>query len=408
MIYMSKLSTLEEIIGKKIPTLNEEFKVTMNSKETSENTLFFAINKGNDYAKEAENLGAFVIFDKEGLDIENGYYVKDTVKFMQEYAKKYRENNGFIVIGITGSNGKTTVKDILYSVLKEKGEKVYKTQGNYNNHIGLPFTILSARDEDKYLLLEMGMSDLGEIDLLGYIAKPDYSIITNIGQSHLEYLKTMENVFKAKTEIIPHTKKKVVVSGNDKYLSTLEDAIKVEVKNIKTNLLGEHNLLNVSLVDSLLKYIGYTDLNYENISLTGGRFQIIKGKYIYINDAYNSSPLSMKASLETFSKIYDENCKVAVLGDMLELGNEENKYHEDLCFVLKETKIDFLYLYGQRMKYLYNKLLELKEIKFKFKHFDIKDEIKIEIDNITDDREKVILLKGSRSMKMEEIMEVNN
>ncbi|WP_073507589.1 UDP-N-acetylmuramoyl-tripeptide--D-alanyl-D-alanine ligase [Streptobacillus notomytis] len=405
---MSKLNILEGLLGKKIPSLKEDFRVVINSKESSPNSVFFAINKGNDYAKEAENMGAFVIYDKKELKISNGYYVENSVKFMQEFAKSYRKNNKFTVIGITGSNGKTTVKDILYSVLKNKGVRVCKTQGNYNNHIGLPFTILSAKDSDEILLLEMGMSNLGEIDLLGNISKPDYSIITNIGQSHLEYLKTMENVFKAKTEIIPHTSKKVVVNGKDKFLSKLDDVIKVEIKDIKTNLLGEHNLLNVSIVDSLLKYMGYTDLCYENIELTEGRFQIVNGKYIYINDAYNASPISMKASLETFSKIYNDKFKIIVLGDMLELGKDEKKYHEDLSYVLKEINFDEIYLYGICMKYLYEKLCNLDNIYFKFKHFDNKEEIKITINNIDTTKEKVVLLKGSRSMKMEDIMEGNN
>ncbi len=405
---MSKLNILEGLLGKKIPSLKEDFRVVINSKESSPNSVFFAINKGNDYAKEAENMGAFVIYDKKELKISNGYYVENSVKFMQEFAKSYRKNNKFTVIGITGSNGKTTVKDILYSVLKNKGVRACKTQGNYNNHIGLPFTILSAKDSDEILLLEMGMSNLGEIDLLGNISKPDYSIITNIGQSHLEYLKTMENVFKAKIEIIPHTSKKVVVNGKDKFLSKLDDVIKVEIKDIKTNLLGEHNLLNVSMVDSLLKYMGYTDLCYENIELTEGRFQIVNGKYIYINDAYNASPISMKASLETFSKIYNDKFKIIVLGDMLELGKDEKKYHEDLSYVLKEINFDEIYLYGICMKYLYEKLCNLDNIYFKFKHFDNKEEIKITINNIDTNKEKVVLLKGSRSMKMEDIMEGNN
>ncbi len=408
MIDMIKLNTLEELIGKKIPSLKEDFNVTMNSKEAKENMVFFAINKGNDYANEAEKNGAFVIFDKEGLDIKNGHLVEDTVKFMQEFAKRYRRNKKFTVIGITGSNGKTTVKDILYSVLLDKGESVYKTQGNYNNHIGLPFTILSAKDSDNILLLEMGMSNLGEIDLLASIAKPDYSIITNIGQSHLEYLKTMENVFKAKTEVIPHTLKKVIVNGSDKFLSKLENVIKVDVKEIKTNLLGDHNLLNVSIVDELLNFMGYKKLNYENILLTAGRFQIVNGKYLYINDAYNASPLSMKASLETYSKLYNEKYKIAALGDMLELGDDEIKYHERLIDVLKEVYIDELMLFGTRMKHLYNELLKDEKVKFTYSYFDDKENIRKAIDNIKTSKEKVILLKGSRSMKMEEIMEVNN
>ena len=146
---MKKLDCLSNLIGRKIDILDYDFKVTMDSRKADKNTLFFAINKGNEYAKEAENKGAFVIYDNKNIEIKNGFLVENTIKFMQEFAKEYRDKKDFVVIGITGSNGKTTVKDILYSVLIDKGEKVYKTQGNYNNHIGMPYTILSAKDEDK-------------------------------------------------------------------------------------------------------------------------------------------------------------------------------------------------------------------------------------------------------------------
>ena len=402
---MKKLDCLSNLICRKIDILDYDFKVTMDSRKSDKNTLFFAINKGNEYAKEAENKGAFVIYDNKNIEIENGFLVENTVKFMQEFAKEYRDKKDFVVIGITGSNGKTTVKDILYSVLVDKGEKVYKTQGNYNNHIGMPYTILSAKDEDKYLLLEMGMSALGEIDLLASIAKPDYSIITNIGQSHLEYLKTEENVFKAKSEIIKHTKKIVFVNGEDKYLSTLsgENIFKVIKEYTKTNLFGEHNQVNISIVKSLLEKIGFKDLNFENIRLTSGRYQEIEGKYRYINDAYNASPLSMSASILTFSGMYNEDYKIIVLGDMLELGDNEVKFHENISYDLDKAKYDRLYLYGTRMKYLYKKLKDLEYVNVYW--FEDKEEIKKDINNIKVNKKITILLKGSRGMRMEDVME---
>ena len=413
---MNKLECLEKLIGKKIDILDRNFKVSMNSKELSNNYLFFAINKGNEYIDEAEKNGAFVIYDDDTKKVKNGFLVKNTIKFMQEFANFYRNENNFTVVGITGSNGKTTVKDILYSVLFQKGFKVYKTQGNYNNHIGLPFTILSASDEDKYLLLEMGMSDLGEIELLAQISNPDYSIITNIGQSHLEYLKTMENVFKAKTELIPYTRKKVVVNGEDKYLSTLKNVVLVKKEYNKTNLMGEHNQMNISLVKALLNEMGIKDVSFENITLTSGRFQLVEGKYRYINDAYNASPISMKASMETFNTLFNEDCKVMVLGDMLELGEKEIEYHVGLINYIYNTKFDYLFLYGPRMKHLYNKikatqLIELansKEPEFVVNWYEDKEEIKKDINKIETNKKITVLLKGSRSMKMEQVMEGTN
>lgn len=410
---MNKLQCLEKLLGMKVESLSKDFLVTMDSKKSTKNSLFFAINKGNEYIEEAQSLGAFVIYDDKSKKIKNGYLVENTIEFMQKFASLYRNESKFKVVAITGSNGKTTLKDIIYSVLEEKKIKVYKTQGNFNNHIGMPFTILSASQDNEVLVLELGMSNLGEIDLLASIAKPDYSLITNIGQSHLEFLKTEENVFKAKTEIIKHTKEKVFVNAEDKYLKTLKNVILVKPENIETNLFGNHNKINVSLANALLKELGYRNYNFNNIKLTSGRFEILQKKYRYINDAYNASPLSMKASLETFDNMFNNDFKIIVLGDMAELGSEEIRYHEDLLETIDKIKFDVLMLYGSKMKYLYNKLRKYNvlklannsEVSYAINWYDDKEEIKKDIDRIETKKKKTILLKASRSMSMEKIME---
>ena len=202
-------------------------KVLMNSKEVEKDDLFVAIRGGNKFAGEALEKGAYVIYDDENLQIEEkfnkkAFHVKDSIEFLQEFAEKWRKNLNLKVIGITGSNGKTTVKDMIYHLLSVK-YKGKKTEGNYNNHIGLPFTLLRAEKDDDFIILEMGMSDFGEIDLLGKISSPDISVITNIGESHLEFLKTKKNVFKAKTEIVPHTRETLVINGDDEYLKDIDD-----------------------------------------------------------------------------------------------------------------------------------------------------------------------------------------
>ena len=176
--------------------------VCIDSRLLKKGDIFFAIRKGNAYVESAIQKGCYPIYD-EGEYIQ-GKKVDDTVAYMQKLASEYRNRLKATVIGITGSNGKTTVKDVVAYLL----ENSYKTEGNHNNLIGEPLTILNCPIEAKYLVLEMGMSAINEIDRLASIAKPDYSIITNIGDSHLEFLKTHENVFRAKCEIIPHTKKK--------------------------------------------------------------------------------------------------------------------------------------------------------------------------------------------------------
>ena len=518
-------------------------KVSMNSKEIQENDLFVAIRGGNNYINEALEKGAYAVYDDINAKIDERYtdrafYVNDSVLFLQEFAKKWREALDIKVIGITGSNGKTTVKDITYQLLSAK-YKGKKTEGNYNNHIGLPFTLLRLEKDDEFIILEMGMSGFGEIDLLGKISNPDISIITNIGESHLEFLHTKKNVFKAKTEIVPYTKEVLIINGDDDYLKDIENnrlkIVKVlkeserkfggnndkteknsedkqyqqenknsyfyygDVKfdekgthfslkynekenfenmsknmnntnsmdknnintdntdmsntdntdninennknntdinidninkntnenceierNFNTNLLGEHNILNLTMGIAVAKQFDIDDKIIEktvkNINLTNMRFQIIeKENTVYINDAYNASPASMRKSLETFSKIYNDRIKIVVLGDMLELGEKELELHSELSETIEQCKLDKIYLFGERMKSLYSKLkgnfekenekgnkkenFEKKEVF----HFSDKNLIKEELKKVTD--KKAVLIKGSRGMKLEEIID---
>lgn len=440
--------------------------VSINSKELGKNDVFIAIRGGNNFVNEALEKGAFAVYDSEVVNVdekyaERAFFVKDSVEFLQNFAREWRKNLDIKVIGITGSNGKTTVKDMIYHLLSQK-YKGKKTEGNYNNHIGLPFTLLRAEKNDDFIILEMGMSGFGEIDLLGQIALPDINVITNIGESHLEFLKTKENVFLAKTEIIPYIKNTLVINGDDKYLKNIK-AENIEVvkalslennefvektsdfyygdvhfnesgtdfflkyfgkicqntveRNYKTNVLGEHNVLNLVMVIAVAKQFGMEDKiigeAIKNIELTGMRFQIIEvGNTTYINDAYNASPMSMEKSLETFSQIYNEKVKVIVLGDMLELGENEIELHSNLFDTIKNTKFDKLYLFGKRMKSLFEKIkenvdngnLENEDLKNKeFEYFDEKEKIKEKIRQFSE--EKVVLLKASRGMKLEEIIE---
>ncbi|MDO5088724.1 MAG: UDP-N-acetylmuramoyl-tripeptide--D-alanyl-D-alanine ligase [Leptotrichiaceae bacterium] len=440
----------------KFPKIN---KISMNSKEIEDGDLFIAIRGGNKFVNEALEKGAYVVYDDKGSEIEENYknksfFVNDTILFLQEFAKKWRKALNVKVIGITGSNGKTTVKDMTYQFLSSK-YKGKKTEGNYNNHIGLPFTLLRLEKDDEFIILEMGMSGFGEIAILGEIARPDISIITNIGDSHLEFLHSRENVFKAKTEILPYTKETLIINGDDEYLKKLEKntlkIIKVlntgneekkinkenpdfyysnvnfnengtdfylkyfeekkeiiHEKSFKTNVLGQHNILNITMAIAAAKECGvenkYIEETVNNIKLTDMRFQIMeRGDTVYINDAYNASPSSMEKSLETFSEIYNDRVKIAVLGDMLELGERELELHSSLSEVIKRIKVDKIYLYGMRMKSLYNKLQENYGNEREVRYFSYKNEIKEKLKEITGRR--AILIKGSRGMKLEEIIE---
>ena len=421
---------LFEEFSKKIQIKN----VVMDSRKVTEGSLFFAINNGNSYIKDVLDKGAsLIIADNTDVKDERIVKVSDTVTTMQDLATKYRKKLDVQVVGITGSNGKTTTKDIVYSLLSVKA-KTLKTEGNYNNHIGLPYTLLNVTDEEKFVVLEMGMSSLGEIRRLGEISSPDYAIITNIGDSHIEFLKTRDNVFKAKTELLEFVNKEnTFVCGDDEYLAKLDvnrigfndnNTHKIESyefsdkgskfvldgKEYEMSLLGKHNISNTAIAIELAKKIGLTDEEIQSglkeIKISNMRFQEIKiGEDIYINDAYNASPTSMKAAIDTLNEIYNDKYKIAILGDMLELGENEVDYHIDVLNYLLDKKIKLIYLYGERMKKAYNMFMKSKSEEYRFWYYPTKEGIVESLKNIK--MEKVILLKASRGTALEDIIKLS-
>ena len=418
---------LFEEFSKKVQIKN----VVMDSRKVIEGSLFFAINNGNSYVKDVLDKGvSLVIADNTDVKDERIVKVSNTIATMQDLATKYRKKLDIQVIGITGSNGKTTTKDIVYSLLSAKA-KTLKTEGNYNNHIGLPYTLLNVTDEEKFVVLEMGMSSLGEIRRLGEISSPDYAIITNIGDSHIEFLKTRDNVFKAKTELLEFVNKEnTFVCGDDEYLAKLDvnrigfndnNTHKIESyefsdkgskfildgKEYKISLLGKHNISNTAIAIELAKKIGLTDEEIQSglkeIKISNMRFQEIKiGEDIYINDAYNASPTSMKAAIDTLNEIYNDKYKIAILGDMLELGENEVDYHIDVLNYLLDKKIKLIYLYGERMKKAYDIFMKSKSEEYRFWYYPTKEGIVESLKNIR--MEKVILLKASRGTALEDII----
>lgn len=425
------MKVLTEILKRKynLNSVEEISRVVMDSRKIEKNSLFIAINSGNNYIEEAlAKEASLIIADNYSGDNEKVIVVGDSVLAIQELALQYRNELGVKVIGITGSNGKTTTKDIIYSILSQR-YRCKKTEGNYNNHIGLPFTILQLEDSDEIIVLEMGMSSFGEIDTLCKISKPNYGIITNIGDSHLEFLKTRENVFKAKSEIVKYVDSdKLLVCGDDFYLKSLNSLtvgyganckyqitdfvdsdngieFTLDSNHYKVRLNGEHNCLNSAMGIIMGERFNLScdeiQRGLDSLNLTPMRFQKIeKGETIYINDAYNASPISMRYSLETFDRLYNDRVKIAVLGDMLELGEDEIKYHREVLEKANSIKVDKIYVYGSRMKKAYEILEDTKLIT----HFSDKEQIKSEIRK-SFPQAKAILLKGSRGMKMEEIIE---
>ena len=426
-----KREKLNELIFEEFSKKVQIKNVVMDSRKVTEGSLFFAINNGNSYVKDVLDKGAsLVIADNTNIKDKRVVKVTDTIATMQNLATKYRKKLDIQVIGITGSNGKTTTKDIVYSLLSTKA-KTLKTEGNYNNHIGLPYTLLNVTDEEKFVVLEMGMSSLGEIRRLGEISSPDYAIITNIGDSHIEFLKTRDNVFKAKTELLEFVdKENTFVCGDDEYLGKLNvnkvgfnenNTYKIESykfsnkdskfildgKEYEMPLLGKHNISNTAIAIELAKKIGLTDeeiqKSLKEVKISNMRFQEIKiGNDIYINDAYNASPMSMKAAIDTLNEIYNDKYKIAILGDMLELGENEIDYHIDVLNYLLDKKIKLVYLYGERMKKAYDIFMKNRSEEYRFWYYPTKKGIVESLKNIK--MEKVILLKASRGIKLEEII----
>ena len=399
--------------------------VVMDSRQAEKNSVFFAINNGNSYIDSVLEKGAsLVIADNYSGSDKRVVKVKDTVRIMQDIAREYRKRLDIKIIAITGSNGKTTTKDMIYSILSEKYNTA-KTMGNYNNHIGLPYTILQLDEKIYAAVLEMGMSGFGEIDLLADIAQPDIGVITNIGDSHLEFLKTRENVFKAKTELVKYVSvENLYVDGDDFYLKNLtgnkigfgknnnfrienfsddEDGMSFTLngEELKIPLNGKHNALNAGMAAAVGKSFGLshkeTARGLENLNLTPMRFQKIeKENIVYINDAYNASPVSMECSLDTFDKLYNDRVKIAVLGDMLELGEKEIEYHKNVIKKALSIHTDKIYLYGERMAEAVKSMNSDKISCFSDK--------KMIAEAVSKEEKAAVLLKGSRGMRLEEII----
>ncbi|HEY4600397.1 MAG TPA: UDP-N-acetylmuramoyl-tripeptide--D-alanyl-D-alanine ligase [Cerasibacillus sp.] len=391
------LFTIHDLI-QLFPNINEDIEkntaiqsVSTDSRQDISDSLFVPIIgetfDGHDYLLDAIANGAIAALWEQSKKIPaslpNGFplfLVDDTISALQQLSQYYRRKINPFVIGITGSNGKTTTKDLVGNILSTT-YKTHVTEGNFNNHIGLPLTILSMPHDTKMLVLEMGMSHAGEIALLSNIAEPDVAIITNIGESHIEYLGSRENIAKAKLEVLIGLKDKglLIVDGDEPLLAVKNIShpcvsigttgkADMSIKDIKLTkngtdftidqkayhipLYGIHHAKNAAYAIVLGKHLNIDEhtikkaLHHPNI--TRMRFEMIKGinNVTLINDAYNASPTSMKASIEVMKQLQGYKEKVLVLGDMFELGAEQEEWHRSVAHVIDED-IDALFTIGE-------------------------------------------------------------
>lgn len=370
-------------------------------------------------------------------------FVDDPEIALQEMAIAYRSEHHATFIGITGSNGKTSSKDILAGALAPY-YKVQKTIGNFNNQLGLPITILQLDEDTEISVLEMGMSGFGEIEFLTKLARPHYALITNIGEAHMQDLGSREGIAQAKFEIIKgldetgvlffdgdepllqnlvakeanlKTQSVGFTAGLDLVASNIEATAKGSSFHVEgaitgdffISVLGEHqvkNTLNTMLVS---KALGLTDAQIraalKQVVLTDMRMQLIPvGDVLFINDAYNAAPTSMHAAIQFVNQSTIRTDKWLVLGDMLELGHDEQQMHEEIATHIDAKKVNYVCLYGPRMKWLFDKLQPQfapgHVVYSETDYAPIVETIKQYATNDT-----LILVKGSRGMKLETIIE---
>lgn len=411
-------------------------RVSTDTRNIEKNSLFFALSgenfDGNKFAEEAIQKGAAyaVVSDKNLVDDKRFIVVQDTLVALQSLAQLHRSKFEIPVIGITGSNGKTTTKELMKSALSEK-YKVFATKGNLNNHIGVPLSLLSVTLEHEIAIIEMGANHQKEIEFLANISKPDCGLITNIGKAHLEGFGGIEGVEKGKTELFTNLNsrgKQVFINTSDARLSKhtestnaitygLESAdylcktisnspflsIQVSYKenqyDINSQLIGTYNWNNIMSAVVIADYFGVKPIaiknGIENYIPSNNRSQLLEqGSNKLILDCYNANPSSMKEAVENLVKSESDK-KFFILGDMLELGEDARKEHEAIVDLLIDHELKGI-LVGK----LFKSVKQNEFITF------LNNEAAKKFLKTNPKKDTLFLIKGSRGIKLETIQEV--
>ena len=393
---------------------------------------------GHNFIESAFQTGAQAIISEKDVNYEDKIViiVKDTHQALKDMASYLRNHRPVKVVGVTGSVGKTSTRDMVYSVVKQK-YKTLKTEGNYNNEIGLPLTILRYHDEE-VLVLEMGMNHLQEMSRLSMIARPDIACITNVGTAHIGELGSRENILKAKLEIINGMKEgsTLIINQDNDMLQTVElphlnvvrvgkgkeasiqashivleetkSSFEVEYQGkkeiIEVPVQGEHNISNalIAIAVGIELNISLEDIKkgIQEFKLTKNRMDILeKNHKTVIDGTYNASVDSMKSSIDVLANY--KKRKVAILADMLELGDYSQQLHEEVGSYVASKGIDILVCVGKEAKYIYQKAREsMKDVYY----FESNQEVIARLDELLKE-DDVILVKGSHSMNLKEVVE---
>jgi UDP-N-acetylmuramoyl-tripeptide--D-alanyl-D-alanine ligase len=406
---------------------------------------------GHDYIAAAREAGAVAALWDASASMPEGnagialIRVNDTLEALQKLSASYLDKLSAKIVAVTGSNGKTTTKDLITSVLATH-YRVHKTEGNYNNHIGLPLTILRADPQTQMLVLEMGMSGEGEIAFLSTLARPDIAVVTNVGESHLLQLGSRRNIARAKLEITDGLKPggKLVYFGDEpllteelaakgvapsmqiikfgensdndwiaRYIRMTAEGTQFNVSGVDDNayelpIPGRHNAINALAAIAVGRLLGLTneeiDHGLKTVKLTGMRIErsLAKNGALILNDAYNASPTSVKAAINLIAELSGYKTKWLVLGDMLELGPDEAEFHAEIGRYLTAAKADRVLLYGTLSEHAFaearTRFTDDNVIYFKEKSA-LADYLLGKLAP-----EDLVLVKASRGMKLEVIV----
>ncbi|WP_396636951.1 UDP-N-acetylmuramoyl-tripeptide--D-alanyl-D-alanine ligase [Maribacter sp. R77961] len=409
--------------------------VCTDTRKLLKNDIFFALKgenfNGNEYAKKAiENGATYAIIDEERFFVDDRtIIVKNALTTLQRLANFHRNYSKARVIALTGSNGKTTTKELINAVLSKKYRTI-ATIGNLNNHIGVPLTLLSIKKDTEIAIVEMGANHQKEIEFLSGLTEPDFGYITNFGKAHLEGFGGVKGVIKGKSELYTHLiaenkgifmnaddpiQKEKLASYINKYGFSTSDPsftiikmpkanpfVEIEIgqTHISTKLIGSYNFPNCCAAILMGKYFNVPDdmikIGLESYLPDNNRSQVIEKKgHKIILDAYNANPTSMKAALENFSQIEGDR-KCLFLGDMFELGEQAKEEHQNIAELAQALELNNTCLIGENF-------YEVKSDFKKFKTYnDLKDYLRSE--NIP--KNSSMLIKGSRGMALERILEI--
>ena len=421
--------------------------ITTDSRKAGKDSLFVAIKgekvDAHRFIPAVFGQGALCVICEQAPEQPAGAYilVESSLQAIKDIAEFYRQQLDMKVVGITGSVGKTSTKEMIASVLSEK-YRVLKTLGNFNNELGLPLTVFRLREEDEIAVLEMGISNFGEMHRLSKIARPDICVMTNIGQCHLEFLGDRDGVLRAKSEIFDYIAEDgtIILNGDDDKLATLHEVKgitpvffgidsgrKIHAMNIHSLGLkgiacticteqgdfdvtipipGYHMVYNALAGTAVGLSLGMTTeeirRGIEKLESLSGRFHIIEtGEYTVVDDCYNANPVSMKASLNVLHDALGR--KVAILGDMGELGEDERQLHEEVGVEAGKQDIQLLICVGALSEYMAKAAKETNP-QMKVVHMDTLEETLEKLPGLLQ-KEDTILVKASHFMHFEKIVE---